>query len=309
MSGYGGVLKIVRFNWPWYAGAVLVTAATVGAVMTWTLAAPWATLAWALVAIADTWLLLSLVVSHIIYDRSAVARGGWMDGETAAEVAIVHLGQDEASAHAARMLPTAHRRTFDVFDPTRSGSPSLRRARALAEPSATAAALNQLPLADGSIDLALVIFAAHEIRHDATRAVFFRELARIVSPTGRVLVVEHLRDGWNLLAYGPGAFHFLARRTWLRTFALAGLRVARETSLTPWVRRFELRSGLENHQQPIEQETQRRGDQRRRREETRQASDSPPSSPPPESASPRLLFCLLPLGFQQGHSRNFPRRA
>ena len=241
MSTCAGVLKIVRFNWPWYAGAVLVTAAMLGAVMTWTLAAPWATLAWVLVALADSWLLLSLVVSHVIYDRSVVARGGWLDGETAAEVAIVHLGQDEASAHAARMLPSANRRTFDVFDPARSGSPSLRRARALAGETSTPAALDQLPLANGSIDLALVVFAAHELRHDATREMFFCELARIIGPTGRVLVVEHLRDGWNLLAYGPGVFHFLARRTWLRTFAQAGLQVAQETSLTPWIRRFELR--------------------------------------------------------------------
>jgi SAM-dependent methyltransferase len=241
VSSYTGVLKIMRFNWPWYVGAVLVTAAMLGALLTWTIGEPWAMLAWALVALADTWLLLSLVVSHVIYDRSAVARGGWLDASTATAVAIFHLGQDEASVHTARLLPAANRQTFDVFDPTRSGSPSLRRARALANQTSLAATLDQLPLADGQVDLGLVIFAAHEIRHDATRAVFFRELARIISPSGRVLVVEHLRDGWNLLAYGPGAFHFLSRSTWLRTFAQAGLRVAQETSLTPWVRRFELR--------------------------------------------------------------------
>lgn len=245
MSTYAGVLKIMRFNWPWYVGALLVTAVTLGALMARTFPEPWATIAWLLVAVADTWLLLSLVVSHLIYDRSTVARGGWLDAEAAkeaaAEVAIFHLGQDEASAQAARTLPSANRQTFDVFDQTHSGSPSLRRARALAGQRSTPAALDRLPLADNSIDLGLVIFAAHEIRLDGTRAMFFRELARLIRPTGRVLVVEHLRDGWNLLAYGPGAFHFLTRRTWLQTFAQAGLRVTQETSLTPWVRRFELR--------------------------------------------------------------------
>lgn len=241
MSGYAGVLKIVRFNWPWYAGAALLTAGTLGALVLWAPPAPWPALAWTLVGLADGWLLLSLIVSHVIYDRSVVARGGWLDGEAAQEVAILHLGQDEASAHAERLLPAANRRILDVYDPARSGSPSLERARALAGPSATTAALDRLPLTDGGTDLALVVFAAHELRQEGARTDFFRELARIIGPGGRVLVVEHLRDGWNLLAYGPGAFHFLPRRTWLSTFAQAGLRVTRETALTPWVRRFELR--------------------------------------------------------------------
>jgi len=251
MSGYAGVLKIVRFNWPWYAGAALVTAVLASVLTSWTLPAPWPALAYALIGLTDAWLLLSLVVSHAIYDRSAVARGGWLDaqvaGEVAAgEVAIFHFGQDEASAHAARLLPSTNRRIFDVYDPARSGSPSLERARALAGPAAatTTAALDRLPLADGSIDLALVVFAAYELRNEVARADFFRELARIIGPGGRALVVEHLRDGWNMLAYGPGAWHFLGRRIWLLTFAQAGLRVTQETGLTPWVRRFELRRAV-----------------------------------------------------------------
>ncbi len=235
------MLKVLRFNWPWYAGAVLVTIAVGTALWFELLADPWAACAGFGLALADMWLLMSLMVSHVVYDRSAVARGGWLNGEVATSVAIFHLGQDEASTHAARLLPNAHRQTFDVFDSSRSGSPSLRRARAEAETFSTVAAHDQLPLADSSIELGLVIFAAHELRHAATRMAFFCELTRIISPTGRVLVVEHLRDSWNLFAYGPGAFHFLARRTWLQTFSQAGLRVTQETDLTPWVRRFELR--------------------------------------------------------------------
>ena len=248
MSGYTGVLKIVRFNWPWYASPVLMTVVLSSVLTLSTLPALWQMLAWALIALADGWLLVSLVVSHYVYDRSAVARGGWLDGETAGQeskhIAIFHLGQDEASAHSARLLPSATIRIFDVYHPDHSGSPSLSRARTrartLAVAASTPAVFNQLPLADGSIDLALVIFAAHELRHHSVRADFFRELARIIGPGGRALVVEHLRDGWNFCAYGPGFFHFLGRRTWLRTFAQAGLQVTQESRLTPWVRRFEL---------------------------------------------------------------------
>ena len=245
MSGYTGVLKIVRFNWPWYAGAMFMTVVLATLLTLSSLPALWHMLAWALIAFADGWLLVSLVVSHYVYDRSAVARGGWLDGETAGQepkqVAIFHLGQDEASAHTARLLPSATIRIFDVYHPKHSSSPSLERARQLAVAASTPALFNQPPLADATIDLALVIFAAHELRHDGVRAEFFREVARIIGPGGRALVVEHLRDGWNFCAYGPVFFHFLGRRTWLRTFALAGLQVTQESSLTPWVRRFELK--------------------------------------------------------------------
>ena len=244
MSGYTGVLKIVRFNWPWYAAAVLITAALSVVITLSSLLALGHMLAWALIAFADGWLLVSLAVSHYVYDRSAVARGGWLDGETAGQdpkhVAIFHLGQDEASAHTTRLLPSATILIFDVYHSEHSGSPSLARARQLAVAASTPAVCNQLPLADGSIDFALVIFAAHELRDDGVRADFFRELARIIGPRGRALVVEHLRDGWNFCAYGPGFFHFLGRRTWLRTFAQAGLQVTQESRMTPWVRRFEL---------------------------------------------------------------------
>jgi hypothetical protein len=184
---------------------------------------------------------VSLLVSHLIYDLSDVARGGWLDGSKACTVGVFHFGQDEASALVARALPEAMLRTLDLYDPSRSGSPSLRRARAARDDLASAASapLDRLPLADGSLDLAVLAFAAHEVRDHRTRVMLFGEVARVAS-SGRIVVLEHLRDGWNLFAYGPGAFHFLSARAWLATFAAAGLVVAAQSTVTPWVRRFEL---------------------------------------------------------------------
>lgn len=240
MSGYGGVAKIVRFNWPWYALALLVTIGAVTGFATGALpAGAWWPVCVALV-LADGWLLLSLLVSHVVYDRSDVVRGGWLGPPPAGPVVVFHLGQDEATALLARRFPTANVRTFDLHDPARSGSPSLRRARAVATTAATPAALDGIPLEDGSIALGVVAFAAHEVRAEAVRIAMFREFARVVAGTGRLLVLEHLRDGWNFLAYGPGVFHFLSRRTWLMTFAAAGFAVRRESRITPWTRCFEL---------------------------------------------------------------------
>lgn len=243
MSEFSGVLKIVRFNWPWYLGAIAAAAAGVLAIASGALAGPWTALATSGLFVAAFWMLVSLAVSHYVYDRSSVSRGEWLasvDTGFAGRAAIFHAGQDEASQIVAALRPSARVVVFDFHDTGRAGTPSLERARRSAPGRPAAIDLASIPLAENALDLALVVFAAHEIRRDAERASFFREVARTLTENGRVLVVEHLRDTWNLLAYGPGAFHFLSRRSWMRSFEAAGLEVVRETSLTPFVRVFEL---------------------------------------------------------------------
>lgn len=70
--------------------------------------------------------------------------------------------------------------------------------------------------------------AAHELRRPGERAAFFREAGRVLRPGGRVVLIEPLRDAANLACFGVAAFRFLSRRTWLGSFAAAGLRVADE---------------------------------------------------------------------------------
>jgi SAM-dependent methyltransferase len=243
MTTTAGVRLIVRLNWPWYAAgvaALLAGALTLGFVRP---ATPWSALVLAVVAGLGAWLLASVLVSHLVYDRSPLSRGAWLEGLDLAavrSVAVLHAGQDEASAIVATRLAHAVRTTFDFHDPVRTGSASLRRARALAAPRDPALVAGLLPLDDGSQDLVLLVFAAHELRDDADRAELLREAARTLAPGGRVVVVEHLRDAWNLLAYGPGAFHFLPRTAWLRGFGEAGLRLVRETTCTRFVHVFTL---------------------------------------------------------------------
>ena len=243
MTSYAGVLKILRFNWTWYASAVLGTLVGVFLLTFGALPGAWAGLVTAGLLVADAWLIASLAVSHFVYDRSPVARGAWLDAVVPASVrrvAIFHGGLNEASETVARILPAAAVQSFDFYDASHNGTASLRRARAFVDREAVVIAPDRMPLPNGALDLGLVVFAAHEIRRDRARADFFRELARVLAPTGRILVVEHLRDGWNFAAYGPGALHFLSRRTWDRSFSEAGLKLVSEAPCTPFVRVFEL---------------------------------------------------------------------
>ena len=248
-AGWAGMGRIVRFNWPWYAAAVATIAAGTALLLSspglWPAASA---LVLAGLVAAVFWLLTSLAVSHYVYDRSGVARGEWLgliDPGRVRRAAVLHAGQDEATAIATGLLPRAEWHIFDFHAPSRSGTPSLRRARAAAAKqgggaSVEAIAPDAIPLEDGALDLELVVFAAHEIRRESERAAFFGELGRVLAPGGRLIVVEHLRDAWNLLAYGPGALHFLSRATWGRAFAAARLSVLDERRCTLFVRVVEL---------------------------------------------------------------------
>ncbi len=243
MSGSAGLHKIVVFNWPWFAAALVAAAAAAALLRHGALDPRLAAAVAAGFAAAGAWSILSLAVSHYVYDRSPVARGEWLAGllpDHGARIGVFHAGQDEASAAIGRLLPLAVTQVFDFYDPAVSSTPSLRRARARSARRDLPASPQHLPLTTGAIDAGVVAFAAHEIRSPEARAAFFGELRRVLAPDGRAVVVEHLRDGWNFLAYGPGALHFFSRSTWLRAFAEGGLRVRAEERCTAFVRVFTL---------------------------------------------------------------------
>jgi SAM-dependent methyltransferase len=96
----------------------------------------------------------------------------------------------------------------------------------------------RLPLADASVDAALLLLSAHELRRRPSRVALLRELRRALAPTGKVVLAEHLRDARNFLAFGPGCLHFWSAREWRANATAAGLAVERELQLTPWVTVF-----------------------------------------------------------------------
>ncbi len=226
-SRYEGVRKIVAYNWTFYAAALVAIVLLAAFRFTW------------LAIAASLWTLGTLAVSHYIYDRSALYSFSWLKIRPAAWCNI-HAGLDETTALLGSTLDGGGR-VFDVYDPEQMTEPSIERARTrdLAA-KAEAVSWRALPAADGSFDAVFVIFCAHEFRRVEARHTFLSEVARIVRPGGSVVVVEHLRDLPNGLAYGPGFLHFLSRSTWLEGFSFAKLNVAREYSVTPFVHVFEL---------------------------------------------------------------------
>lgn len=243
---FQGVLQIVRFNWPMYAtAAAVLIVGTVGL-----LAIPLPALIRALgllaIAFASFGLVISLAVSHYVYDLSSLYRAEWlrpMLPQPPQRYADFHVGLDEFSEILRAEFPESEASVIDFFDPEQMTEPSILRARreqAAKLRTAVAANFRALPFRDQELDAAFVMFAAHELRRPLLRVELFRELQRILKTDGRIILVEHLRDLPNFLAFGPGFLHFHSRAEWMRAISESGLTIAKEFSLTPFVRAFAL---------------------------------------------------------------------
>lgn len=244
-GSWQGAADILHYNWPAYAAAA-VAALLLLAAAAW-LGLPIAARALLLAAGAAVLAAaaLSLLVSHWVYDRSELHSWSWLTRRVPSvrSWAVVHAGLDEASPALAALYPGASGISLDVYDPARMTEPAIRVARASATRTtvrSVQASFQDLRLPPGSQDLVLLFFSAHELRQPGDRAALLRQVASAIGPRGRVVVVEHLRDLPNLVAFNVGAFHFFGRRDWLRRFGEAGLRVAEEHAITPFVRAFHL---------------------------------------------------------------------
>lgn len=242
---YLGVWNIVRFNWPMYLTAIavlLITSAlcfiTADRLIFW--------IGICIILGALYFLVGSLGVSHWIYDRSQLYRWSWFEravqDNRPACIALCHAGFDEVSCALIQRFPNSQWHLLDHFDPSQMTEASIHRARRTYPPPAETlqVAYNRWPQVVASLDVVFAMFAIHELRRPAERAAWFREAADRLNPQGRIVLVEHVRDLANFLAFGPGFLHFHARSTWQRDWQSAGLKLTDEFRITPWVRVFVL---------------------------------------------------------------------
>jgi ubiquinone/menaquinone biosynthesis C-methylase UbiE len=131
---------------------------------------------------------------------------------------------------------------FDFYDPARHTEISIERARKASPPynGTIKITTSELPLAGNSIDMIFNIFALHEVRDRDERIHFLKEHVRTLRDDGKVVVVEHLRDVPNFLAYNIGFFHFVSEKEWSANFQQAGLHICSKSKITPFITVFIL---------------------------------------------------------------------
>ncbi|MEP6945861.1 MAG: methyltransferase [Acidobacteriota bacterium] len=188
---------------------------------------------------------ISLIVSWYVYDLSGFYDLNWLESsgrELPQRILNINAGFDETSGLLAAKFNDAELIAFDFYDPERHTEASIKRARKAYPPFPGTRNISsaKIPEADGSADRIFVILSAHEIRDAHERSNFFLDINRVLSANGKVVVVEHLRDTANYLAYNLGSLHFHSRSVWLSTFAQARLTVESEKKITPFITLFFL---------------------------------------------------------------------
>ncbi len=238
-------LLVVSFNRHFFVIALLACAAG-AALMLAVNSAPLRAVLGLGVGLAAYFMAASVIASYLVYDRSDLYRLRYWPARCLprppANGVVVHAGFDPASPVIAAALPHMRLRVLDFFEPGTTTEASIRRAHRLHPAAGDRIAADAWPVATASQDVVFALSAAHELRQPHERAAFFREARRVLTPGGRVVVIEQLRDLANFACFGVAALHFLSRQTWLASFAAAGLEVADEFKLSPFMRVFVLQA-------------------------------------------------------------------
>lgn len=240
---FQGVGNIIRFNWHYYLLSVLTI--SVIAILKFVIPEQWSVLATAIILLIVIANLVSLLVSFFVYDLSSLYKLRWLkhvEIRACSNIVNITAGFDETSCLLKHKFPSADLTVLDFYDAEKHTQISIERARkAYATfPNTIQTSTSDLPLENGFADQIFVILAAHEIRNEAERTLFFRELNRVSNIEGNIIVTEHLRDLPNFLAYNFGFFHFHSKHTWKNSFRKAGLSVKREVKITPFITTFIL---------------------------------------------------------------------
>jgi SAM-dependent methyltransferase len=187
-------------------------------------------------------LLVSLIVSMYVYDFTDVYQLPWIsEDKSFLRILNIHAGFDETSPVIQLKRPNSKITICDFYQPTKHTEISIERARKkYPQPNAIVIQTSLLPFENQSMDEVYVIFAAHEIRDNSEREVFFKEIYRVLVPCGTVYITEHERGLANSLAYTFGVFHFFTEKTWHSNFNRSQLKQEETYFYTPFITTYKL---------------------------------------------------------------------
>ncbi len=239
---FQGVLNILSFNRHFYFSGLAVLSLFIVSHFLF----EWPNLLfWLIITVFLYGLAMPLIVSAYVYDYSGYYNFSWLNAfvpnpNKAGFVVNINAGFDETSFIIKNRFPNSQLRVFDFYDARQHTELAIKRARkvSLVYPNTQQIESDDIPLPDKSADIIFLLSAVHEIRSQEEKVRFLAECHRLCKPGGQVIMVEHLRDLPNFLAFSVGFAHFFSRSVWKSAFKTAGFSSFRETKFTPFMSIF-----------------------------------------------------------------------
>lgn len=239
---FQGALNILSFNRHFYVLGLGILAALIAShlLIEWS-----AILFWLITAAFLYGLIMPLIVSAYVYDFSGYYSFHWLknligNDERVKLIVNINAGFDETSFIIKNKFPHSDLKVFDFYNARQHTEPAIKRARkvSLVYPNTQQIASDVIPLKDNTVDIVFLLSAVHEIRSHEEKVQFLKECYRLCKPGGKVIMVEHLRDFPNFLAFSVGFSHFFSRSVWKNAFERAGFSSFQETKFTPFMSIF-----------------------------------------------------------------------
>jgi SAM-dependent methyltransferase len=239
---FQGVLNILSFNRHFY----IIGLGVLTILWICNMVFDWPAIVFGIIGIAFLYgLITPLLVSAWVYDFSGYYKFHWLknnisESESIQQIVNINAGFDETSFIIKKLFPDADLKVFDFYNPQQHTEPAIVRARkvSLVYPNTKQITTGSIPVPDATVDLVFLLSAAHEIRSHEEKVLFLKECYRICKPNGKVIMVEHLRDFPNFLAFSIGFTHFFSRASWKNAFGRAGFTSFQETKFTPFMSVF-----------------------------------------------------------------------
>lgn len=240
---FQGVINILSFNRHFYVFGLLTLLMIIGSRLFFN----WHTgLFWLAIAGFTYGFIMPLIVSAYVYDFSGYYDFDWlkqMKLKDAKHLLYLNInaGFDETSYIIKNILPKSQLQVYDFYDAEQHTEPAIVRARkvSLLYPNTQIISSSMIPLTDHSVHTIFLLLAAHEIRKQEEKIQFLKECRRVCHPSGNVIMVEHLRDFPNFVAFTLGFTHFFSKSTWEKAFGAAGFQTINETKFTPFMSIFK----------------------------------------------------------------------
>lgn len=238
--------RVILFNWPKLVGSTLLIAGLLAlAAVT---QGPLRALALCLALTTLYFVVVSLLATWWVYDDGQIETLQWATPgliQPASNIASVHVGYDDTRAG---LLDIAMPNDITgLYLPVSGGGPWRHKSllRAIAHDDRT----SEQPLAVATeqadrFDTVVFGFTAHEIRDRTQRQRALRDARSLLRPDGTIVVVEHPLNLANVIAYGPGAMHFITEGSWREDFEAADLTVCSITRQRALVSAFALVAAL-----------------------------------------------------------------